>query len=105
MAADGIDVKGIVLSRRSVHDELKESYETLICLDDDPGLAAHAVSVAARGSFSDRTLRVRPGSIRSAGPGACGTRRSRVARSRGDAFPECPHLRWQERRAVGAFQR
>src|SRR6202035_2507847 len=63
MAAGSIGVTGLVLSKRSMHDELKKPSEYLICLDDCLGLAAHAVRAAAVGSASARTLPAGLGAI------------------------------------------
>src|SRR5258706_13280433 len=49
MAADSNGVTGLVLSKRSMQDELKKSFEYLIRPDEGPELAAHVVRAAASG--------------------------------------------------------
>jgi hypothetical protein len=45
-----------MLSKRSIRDELKKSFEHIVRPDDDPEVAMHVMSTAAAGGALNRAL-------------------------------------------------
>ena len=95
---------GLVLSKRSVHDELKDLLSASFALTMIRNMrrmffppllsAVLLVGLCQQGLAQYEALELGPEEPAS----------SRFAHRRSDAFSERPHFRWQERRAVGAIE-